>query len=229
MNGILETKLDRRLELEKLAKDLGASLFGVAGLDKLRDKIDKEAKMLAEGLPLAISLGIGLSSQVIESLEDRPTLLYLHHYRQLNILLDQIALKLSLFIQKEGFNSLPIPASQIIDWERQRGHLSHKLVARYAGLGWIGKNNLLINPHFGARVRLVTLLTNFHLSEDEPLEIGCGDCRNCLPICPAGAIKDSPEDFDHIGCYEKLKSFRNRYNIGHYICGLCVKACQREK
>ena len=40
------------------------------------------------------------------------------------------------------------------------------------------------------------------------------------------SIKEQVEKFDHLACFEKLKEFRNTYNIGQYICGVCIKACQ---
>jgi epoxyqueuosine reductase len=153
-------------------------------------------------------------------------LLYLHHYRQANYRLDRIALDLTALIQRAGGNAIPIAASQIVDWEGQRGHLSHKALAHAAGLGWRGRNNLLINPIYGARVRLVSILTDLPLLIDSPLNSFCDQCRRCIAACPAGAIKEKVEEFDHWGCFEKLKEFRNNYHVGQYICGVCVKACK---
>jgi len=50
-------------------------------------------------------------------------------------LLDQIGLKLTGLLQRNGYRALPIPASQIVDWDTQRAHVSHKRVAELAGLG----------------------------------------------------------------------------------------------
>jgi epoxyqueuosine reductase QueG len=121
---------------------------------------------------------------------------------------------------------LPIPASQIVDWKNQRGHLSHKHVSRLAGLGWIGRNNLLVNEKFGSRIRLLTILTDLPLATDSPLSKDCGSCRACQSVCPVGAIKDRPEDFDHLQCYEQLKVFSKTLHFSHHICGICVKACR---
>jgi len=179
-----------------------------------------------ESLPFAISLAFRLSDKVIEDIKDHPTQLYLHHYRQVNYLLDRVALLIADNIQKRGYDALPIPASQVIDWENQKGHLSHKLVAQEAGLGWIGRNNLLVTPEWGARVRLVTVLTNLPLKTDRRLKKDCDSCKACTQVCPAQAIKEKKEEFDHIACFETMKKFRKEYNISHYICGICVKACK---
>ncbi len=204
---------------------MGVSLFGVARVGPLRGKFSSLPPGGIDSLPFAISLGVPLSDKVLESIEDGPTPLYFFHYQRVNILLDEMALRITLHIQNQGFDALPIPASQVIDWQRQRGHLSHKHVAKEAGLGWIGRNNLLITPKFGSRARLVSILTDIPLKSDGPIQRDCGDCRNCISVCPARAIADNPLEFDHIGCYEKIKALCKERNIRHYICGICIKAC----
>jgi epoxyqueuosine reductase len=211
--------------IEKKAGTFGFSLSGVADIREVRANFLLAAG-LGDSFPLAISLGLRLSDAVLEDLRDAPTPLYFHHYRQVNAFLDRGALLLAGFIQDLGCRALPIAASQIIDWEGQRGHVSHKDIARRAGLGWIGRNNLLVTPEFGSRLRLVTILTDLPLPAAVPQSFGCGDCRACLAPCPAGSIKERPEDFDHKSCYEKLKEFRRAGLASQFICGICVKACR---
>jgi epoxyqueuosine reductase len=210
--------------LRRVSLDLGASLFGVARVESLKERL-QSLPQGTDSLPYAISLGVHLSDKVLEGIENGPTPLYFFHYQRVNILLDEIALRITFHIQNQGFDALPIPASQVIDWEKQRGHLSHKHVAREAGLGWIGRNNLLVNPKFGSRVRLVSILTDIPLKPDKSIQRDCGDCRNCISVCPAGAIVENPLEFDHIGCYEELRTLCKERNIRHLICGICVKAC----
>lgn len=214
------------IALRDFALSQGATLFGVADVRQLREEFFGLPRPIIERLSYGISLAVRLSDAVIEGIEDRPTKLYFYHYRQLNLLLDQLALRITNFIQKEGSQALPIPSSQIIDWEKQKGHLSHKKVAIEAGLGWIGRSNLLVNPEFGSRIRLVTILTNFPLKTDRRRKLDCGDCNACIAVCPAGAIKESKEDFDYLSCYRKLDYFRKECHIGHHICGICIKACK---
>jgi len=211
--------------LKELSLDLGASLFGVARLESLRDKLFSLSPQSVENLPYAISLGFHLSDRIIEDIEDGPTPLYFFHYQRVNIFLDEMALKMTSHIQNQGFDALPIPASQVIDWKRQVGHLSHKHVAKEAGLGWVGRHNLLVNPRFGARIRLVTILTDFPLKVDRPMQGDCGTCKACIPVCPTSAIGEDPLDFNHIGCYEWIKAFCKEHNIRQHICGICIKAC----
>ncbi len=212
-------------EIKTLAFDLGFSLFGVADIREIRDKF-RFSKETCLWFDSAISLGKRLLDSVIEDIDDHPTSLYFHHYRQVNFFLDRGAFLLSSRIQERGFQALPVPASQIINWEKQQAHLSHKEIGVLAGLGWIGRNNLLINPQIGARFRLVTVLTDLSLKKDEPLTGDCGSCRACLSACPAGAISENKHSFNHHACFEKLKDFRRQGLVGQYICGICVKACR---
>ncbi len=210
--------------IKTFALDLGASLFGVADVTKIRDEFLLDEKV-RQKYDRAISFGKRLLNSVMDDIQDKPTPLYFHHYRQLNFFLDRAAFLLSSHIQELGYDALPIPASQILDWENQKGHLSHKKVGYLAGLGGIGLNNLLVHPDFGARFRLVTVLTDIPLEADKPLRGGCEECMKCLETCPAHAIKEKREDFDHRACFEKLKEFRNKRIVSQFICGVCVKAC----
>ncbi len=211
--------------LKRLAFASGAHLFGVADIEPLKkDFIDISPHTLKD-LKYGVSLAFRLSDKIIEDIQDHPTQLYLHHYRQVNYSLDRITLKISSVIQDQGWQALPIPASQVINWETQKGHLSHKKVAVEAGLGWRGRNNLLVTPRFGSRIRLITILTDLPLCTDTRIKRDCGTCYDCLKACPAKAIKEKREDFDWLACFEKLREFRKKYNIAHYICGICIKAC----
>jgi len=129
-------------------------------------------------------------------------------------------------IQNEGYTALPIPASQIVDWEAQTAHLSHKMIALRAGLGWIGRNNLLVHPKWGSKIRITTILTDMPLKTDKPVERDCGACKKCIEVCPVKAIKDSHKDWNKEACLVKLKYFAQNFGVGQYICGLCLKVCK---
>jgi len=180
-------------------------------------------------LPFAISFGLVLTKGVLDTIVDGPHLLYLHHYRQLNYKLDMLGYLLSREIEKKGYLALPFAASQLIDWKNQKGHISHKHIGVVSGLGWIGRNNLLVHPVFGSHVRYNTVLTDMPLITDTILNADCGTCTNCIDKCPASAIRNEPSDFDHIGCYDMLTHFKNKRNLGHHICGICIRACRGKR
>ena len=211
-------------KLKELSTDLGFSLFGVADIAEIKHEFNL-AKVSVEKFSRGIVLGKRLLDAVIGEIVDRPTALYFHHYRQLNFFLDRGAFLVASKIQELGFQALPIPASQITDWKKQQSHVSHKKVGYLAGLGWIGRNNLLVNPDLGSRARLVTILTDMPLATDNPLDLDFGSCRDCICVCPAKDIHENVADFDHWLCFDKLKEFRNSGVVGQHICGVCIKAC----
>jgi epoxyqueuosine reductase QueG len=143
-------------------------------------------------------------------------------------MLDRFAIQAAVALELSGAKALAVPASQITAWRPlPRGHISHKLLGAAAGLGWRGRNNLLVTPRHGARIRLVSVLTDLPVeAANSPLEFGCGSCRECIELCPAGAIKQDPHDFDAQACSEKLAEFSKIRFIGQRICGICVKACK---
>ncbi len=218
-------RAENKETLRKLSRDVGLDLFGVADITEVRSEF-RLKKELSDSFPWGVGLGRRVLGSVLDDIEDHPTTLYFHHYRQLNFFLDRAALVLAAFIQDRGARALPIPASQVIDWDKQQAHLSHKKIGRLAGLGWIGRNNLLVHPEYGSQFRLVTVLTDLPLEPDQALGGDCGSCFDCLSTCPAGAIKSSPADFDHLACFDKLKEFRRSGVVGQFICGICVRACR---
>ncbi|MEO0071145.1 MAG: reductive dehalogenase domain-containing protein [candidate division WOR-3 bacterium] len=215
-----------RSDLETFCRSRGVVAFGVAELKSIKIEDFLLPKETLNRMPFAISLVMRLSYEVLITITDHPNQLYEHHYRQVNFALDRVALEVANRLQQSGYRALPVPASQIVDWQNQRGHLSHKRIAIASGLGWLGRNNLLVTPEFGAQVRLVTVLTDFPLEPGAPLSGNCGTCRGCIPACPAKAIKESAKDFDFRACFEKLKEFQRLRYVNQFICGICVRVCR---
>ena len=214
--------------LKKFAQKESADLFGVADIRTVKNEF-QALESVSKGLDKAVCLGVRLSTAILSDICNAPTRLYFHHYRTVNVCLDQMALRMANFIQRAGYAALPIPASIILDWEKQSAHLSHKKLGVLAGLGWIGRNNLLVNEKIGSQMRLATILTDLPIKTDKPSGKDCGACCLCVKACPAQAIKESPVDFDHIKCFEKLKEFQRQKLVDQYICGVCVNVCKGRK
>jgi epoxyqueuosine reductase len=211
-------------QLREWAEREGANLFGTADIVSLKSRFVLSE---AEAAPLnhAVCIGIRLSRSVLSGIQDKPTLLYKWHYQQANQFLDRIAFRLARLIEDGGGLAMPVPASQMVDWLNQLGHVSHRSIGEAAGLGWRGRNNLLVHPRFGSQIRLVTVLTDMPLATPERVADQCGKCFKCVRACPAGAIGESAREYDLKKCHSLLDRFSKERGIGVHICGLCVKAC----
>ena len=210
------------------AKKESDFLIGFARLDEENKTSDSEILKPSSNLHFAISLAITLNRQILQTIIDRPTIIYKHHYQQVNYLLDRISLRIAQLLEKEGYQALPVPASIYTSRVDLRAHLSHRDIACRAGLGWWGKCNLIIHPQFGAGIRLATILTNFELSETEPLPDNCGKCLACADACPAQAIGQDISEFNRAACFAQVREFERKV-IGVGICGICVRACREAR
>jgi epoxyqueuosine reductase QueG len=127
---------------------------------------------------------------------------------------------------------MPIPAAKRIDANRVCASVSHKLIARLSGFGWIGKSCLFITPEHGPRVRWTTVFTAAPLEvNDDIMDVRCGSCSLCVNNCPAQAISgrnyadnESREmRFDVSKCIEYLEN--RRKTAGLNVCGMCLYIC----
>jgi epoxyqueuosine reductase len=212
-------------QLRKTAEAFGARAFGIADLERVRAEPVAALERVPDYCVRAVVAGIRLSDAVLDQIEDQPTPLYFHHYRQANYQLDRMAFALAADLQEGGWRSLAVPASQIVARDPMRGMVSHRRLGRAAGIGHIGRSGLLVHPLYGARMRYVSVLTDAALPASDPCTADCGSCRACLARCPAGAIGERVEDFDLAACTRKLTEFTRIPFVGQHICGVCVRAC----
>jgi ferredoxin len=167
-----------------------------------------------------------------------PTPYMLFGFAELNWELSKAALKVAKVLESHGYRSLPIPPSYALSryryWEeldetgRYVGDLSIKHAALAAGLGTFGWSNLFLTPAYGARQRLIAVITEAEL---EPGELIASEelCRPelcgyaCVETCPIGALsKDEGQTFTmdgHTYQYGALDHNRCRWCLDGFTEG----------
>ena len=150
--------------------------------------------------------------------------------------LGELQKKAERFLRDKGFRFLCIPpdSDRINSTFISRLYklFSHKVAATCSGLGWIGRNGLLISPDYGPRLSLVTVLTDAPLQPDSPIEESlCGQCRLCVHLCPSGALsgeewsRENP--FPELIDFSKCVSYKetSKTVAGKPNCGFCINIC----
>lgn len=102
--------------------------------------------------------------------------------------------------------------------------VSHRAVAVHAGLGWFGKNGLVVTKERGCAVRLASVIVLKELEQGQKMSPQCGDCRACLDACSYLKRKEELEDYRE-ACRKKL----NRLGLEHGGCGICLRACYERR
>jgi epoxyqueuosine reductase len=110
-------------------------------------------------------------------------------------------------------------------------HVDREAAAR-SGVGFYGKNTLLITRRHGSWVVLGTLVTDVELEPTPRLDAGCGSCRLCIDACPTGAL-DDPGTLDATKCLsywtqsaeEMPEEYRAGLGAQVYGCDICQDVC----
>ena len=143
--------------LGRLAHGLGADYFGIADLSSARDFIYLQGGERVAWYPRAIAIGIRLQDSLVDLLLDKDpegAMVYRHNsYDVVNLMLDQIGVRIANELQRAGHSAFPVPASKRTDDENICGIVSQKIAAHLAGLGWIGRaacSSPLITDHASA-------------------------------------------------------------------------------
>jgi len=116
------------------------------------------------------------------------------------------------------------------------GELVDSAVAERAGIGFTGKNTLLITEEFGSFVYLGEILISIPFTPDEPLQLDCGECRKCIDACPTGAIVEGGRlnsqqclAFQTQTKHFLKDEFKNVLGTRVYGCDTCQLVCPYNK
>jgi epoxyqueuosine reductase len=189
-----------------------------------------------------ISLARKLDDSIIDSIYQGPTIEYFNLYHQINNELNHKTQEITILLKNANIEALPIKAT-VYENELDDDYrntlcypLSHKMVATRAGLGWIGKTDLMVTSRFGPRVRLASILMTTGISPPgNPIsESQCGECTVCVDRCPAQAATgqlwtteiDRNKFYDPVKCKKycrKISLEKIKKDIS--LCGLCLLVC----
>ncbi|KAF1295568.1 tRNA epoxyqueuosine(34) reductase QueG [Enterococcus sp. JM4C] len=151
-----------------------------------------------------------------------------------DILRERLA-KLIEFIQMEATSQ-----QESEEWrfapQVDTGELIDVAAAQRAGLGFIGRNGLLITEEFGSFVYLGEIVTNIQFTPDEPVPFGCGDCMRCVTACPTSALLgDGRMNAQRCLSYQTQtkgmmpEEYRKKMHNVIYGCDICQLVCPYNK
>lgn len=216
-------------ELREKLTGSGAGLVGFADVGEISSLADKKFKR-------GISVAVPLNKTIVSENLDGPTQDYYNEYKRVMALLNELGRTAASILAGRGFGAVILDPSGDLDLERLTTPLPHKAVATTAGLGWIGKNGVLVTKEYGPSVMLVSILTDAELTAGRPVDESlCGSCTACADACPAGAINgvawqrgmEREVLLDAFLC-EKVAEERGK-NVGvspdETVCGVCISAC----
>lgn len=116
------------------------------------------------------------------------------------------------------------------------GALVDTAVARRAGIGFIGKNGLVISKEFGSYMFLGELITNLDIEPDQPVDYDCGDCNRCVTACPTSClIGDGTMNAQRCLSFQTQDKgimdleFRKKIKTVIYGCDICQICCPYNK
>ena len=227
-------------EIRSIAMEAGADLVGFAPVERFQT--GPEQTRPDYYMPQArsvVSIGIGYPRSIRdvwgtyaeEGCHPGPYMWFGFSY--LNYELSRVALKVAKVIESHGYRSLPVPPSHTLvqyrhyekfdEWGRYLGDFSHKHAALAAGLGTFGWNNLFLTSVYGARQRLISVITEASLEAGNLMksqELCKPDLCEfaCVETCPIEALsKDESQEFT-------MDGHTYRYGaLDHFRCLWCLE------
>ena len=180
-----------------------------------------------------VSVGISYHKSAIDSINEikgdsvdyNLWNVYSRAYDTLNILLNELTVKVASEI-----NGVSIPATtdtptdsvdHVTDYFSNT--ISHRLIAELSGLGWRGKNGLIIHPEYSCAIRFSSVIADLPLEHGHSMNSLCGDCIACEEVCSFIRYRDQLPDYRE-NCRRYL-TYLGQMGITAAVCGKCIKAC----
>ncbi len=212
--------------LRQMAFDLGAIAVGVCTVDarhvySFKGRHDADyGNAVPKSPPRALVFLVEMDHQAMAAAPRMPTIV--ESARQYSVAAE-IARTIAVTLQAKGYTARP----------HYDAHYEVILpaLAVAAGLGELGRNNILVADHVGARVRVGAVTTDAPLVEDEPRPLGvrrfCEQCKKCSDNCPSGALSGgAPETIRGVVKWptrvEKCHGYWRRIGTD---CGICMAVC----
>lgn len=179
-------------ELRRQIVDMGVDICGFGTVDRMNTA--PEGFKPCDVLPSAktvIAYAIAFPSATIKCTSPHP---YTRVRNSISDKLNAISLDVCLYLEKAGYEAIPIPTVEdVLDEKtgRYRSIVSIKHAAQAAGIGTIGRNSLLITPEYGSLVWLGAAISNVEIESDPLLESICSECDSCVKACPVDALRDA--------------------------------------
>jgi len=214
-------------KIKNLCLSLGAEKCGIASVDRFKNAPEGfHPNDIYESCKSVVVFLIQMPTEIILASNPVP---YSHTAYLLYSKLDRLGFELCKAIQVYGGHGVPIPSDvPYLYWDNVNRHgmgiLSLRHAGKLAGLGILGRNNLLINSDLGNMVYIGAILTNRELEPDPVIEnISCPPkCRICLDNCPQKALDGLTVNQRLCRQYSGLDHDRG-FNI--YTCNACRKVC----
>jgi epoxyqueuosine reductase len=247
---------DLATELRVRAKSLGFEAFGIAAADARADLREKLETALQRGWQdgmewmadtperrsspsvlwdevrsvIMVGMNYGPERDPMEtlSLGDRGTISVYARNRDYHEIVKGKLKELAGLITRTGSD-----AKVFVD----TAPVMEKPLAEAAGIGWQGKNTVLVNRSFGTWLFLGAIFTSAQLRPDTPHEESCGTCQRCLDVCPTAAFP-APFQLDARRCLSYLtiehvgpiaREFRKPMGNRIYGCDDCLAVCPWNK
>src|SRR5271157_185056 len=262
MSGALPLSVVSR-EVKRLASEVGFDLAGVAGvaeteehrffpgwlaeghagemsyLEKRNEAGELKRASLANAAPWARSVVAGAlnynSAQPYSTHAGTTSQGWISRYAWTqrdyhNVVLEKLRALESKLLELCAQQNIPAPRTWCyVD----TGPVIERIFAKYAGIGWIGKNTCILNQQLGSWLFLGVILTSLELTPDLPTADRCGSCTRCLDACPTNAFP-APYQLDATKCISYLTIEKRgaipedlRSGIGRQVfgCDICQDVC----